>query len=356
MNRRMMSRGQLSAVFTRTLLSGVALILLRAIGLGQSMIPASPPLADPNDKRFVAVTEDLSTPSLQTSKLRPVRAMIGRIDDSNPGYTVELIRVQWRWGDPIDLYLMKPTGVEKPPVILYIYGYPSETKIFQDPKFQEYVTRGGFAAVGFVTALTGHRYHDVPLKEWFVSDLQQCLAVSAHDVQMVLNYLQARGDVDIERVGVLGQLSGGSIAILASAADPRIKVLDAVDPWGDWPTWMATSPFVPKDERPDYVKADFLKKVAPLDPVDWMPKVQARKFRLQERMFEKETPEVSKEKLKSAAPPGSTVEVYKTRQEFVSAIGSDGSKSLDWIKGQLRSLAKTSPDTTTAAEKITTSK
>jgi hypothetical protein len=320
------------------------------------MIPASPPLADPNDKRFVGVTEDLSTPSLQTSKLHPLRALIGRIDDSNPGFTVELIQVQWRWGDPIDLYVMKPTGVQKPPVILYLYGYPSETKIFQDPKFQEYVTKDGFAAVGFVTALTGHRYHDVPLKEWFVSDLQQCLAVSAHDVQMVLNYLQARGDVDMDRVGVLGQLSGGSIAILASAADPRIKVLDAVDPWGDWPTWMATSPFVPKAERPDYVKADFLTKVAPLDPVDWMPKVQAKKFRLQERMFEKETPEVSKEKLKSAAPPAATVEVYKTRQEFVTAIGSNGSKSLDWIKGQLRSLPNTSPDTTTAAEKVTTAK
>jgi hypothetical protein len=39
---------------------------------------------------------------------------------------------------------------------------------------------------GFVSALTGHRYHDRPMKEWFLSELQECLAV-AHDVQLVLN-------------------------------------------------------------------------------------------------------------------------------------------------------------------------
>jgi hypothetical protein len=46
--------------------------------------------------------------------------------------------------------------------------------------------------------------------------------------------------------------SGASIAILASAADPRIKVLDTLDSWGDWPVWLADSPFVPEAPLPDY--------------------------------------------------------------------------------------------------------
>ena len=58
----------------------------------------------------------------------------------------------------------------------------------------------------------------------------------------------------------------------ASAVDPRIKVLEALDPWGDWPTWLATSPFVPADERAEYVKPEFLKKVSTLEPVDWLPR------------------------------------------------------------------------------------
>jgi cephalosporin-C deacetylase-like acetyl esterase len=81
------------------------------------------------------------------------------------------------------------------------------------------------------------------MKESFLSELQECLATSAHDVQMVLNYLAARGDLDMSRVGMFGQGSRAGIAILASAADPRIKVLDVLDPWGDWPTWISTSPY-----------------------------------------------------------------------------------------------------------------
>src|SRR5260370_10713091 len=95
---------------------------------------------------------------------------------------------------------------------------------------------------------------------------------------MVLNYLDSRNDLDVNRVGVFTQGSGASIAILASAVDSRIRVLDALDPWGDWPTWMATSPFVPAEERADYVKPAFLQKVAPLEPIDWLPKTQAKKF------------------------------------------------------------------------------
>ena len=62
-------------------------------------------------------------------------------------------------------------------------------------------------------ALTGQRYHDRPMKEWFVSELRESLATSAHDVQMVLNYLASRGDVDMNRVGMFGDGSGASIAI-----------------------------------------------------------------------------------------------------------------------------------------------
>ena len=225
----------------RDLLRVVA-IVLTFISLGQlspaQLEPASPPIADPTDKRFEGLHEDLSSPALTTSNMRPVRPLIGYSDEEDK-YTVDLVRVQWRWGDPIDLYVIKPNGVKKPPVILYLYGYPSETDIFRDERYQATVTKDGFAAVGFVSALTGHRYHDRPMREWFLSELQESLATSAHDVQLVLDYLASRSDLDMSRVGMLTQGSGASIAILASAVDPRIKVLDAIDPWGDWPTWMA---------------------------------------------------------------------------------------------------------------------
>lgn len=298
-------------------------------------VPASPPIADPADARFTGVKEDWTSPALDNSSLKPTRSLLGYTNDY-PGYTVELLQVQWRWGDPIDLYVMKPKGVKKPPVILYLYGYPSSTDRFKDEAFQTAVTKDGFAAVGFVSALTGHRYHDRPMKEWFISELQECLATSAHDVQMVLNYLATRDDLDMTRVGMFAQGSGASIGIMTSAIDPRIKVLDALDPWGDWPAWMASSPFVPEEERAEYLKPEFLQKAAALDPVEWLPRIQARSFRLQDATFEPNTPHAAKEKLRAAVPAGATVTIYKTPEEFNTVVRDN--KDLEWIQRELRSL------------------
>lgn len=310
--------------------------------------PASSPIADPRDARFNGVKEDWNSPALTTSHLSPAQPLAAILNDY-PGYTVELLQVQWRFGDPLDLYVMKPKGIAKPPVILYLYGYPADTDRFKDETFQKAVTKDGFAAVGFVSALTGHRYHDRPMREWFLSELQESLATSAHDVQMVLNYLASRHDLDMSHVGMFAQGSGASIAILASAVDARIEVLDALDPWGDWPTWMATSPFVPEDERAEYVKPQFLKKAETLEPVNWLPRVQAKKFRLQDAVFEATTPKLAKEKLRSAVPPSATVVIYRTPEEFNDVVR--GKKDLEWIQHELRSLPDAAPGSAVALGK-----
>jgi hypothetical protein len=323
---------------TRSLRPGIVLLFalsLVPIGAAQ-MFPASPPVADPADARFAGVSEDFTSPGLSSSHLHPVPPLIAPVDDTHPGYTVQLIQLQWRWGDPIDVYLIKPAGVKNPPVILNLYGYPADTDPYKNEIFQKALIKDGFAAVGFVSALTGHRYHDRPMKEWFLSELQESLATSAHDVQMLLNYLTARGDLDMTRVGMFGQGSGATIAILASAADPRIKVLDVLDPWGDWPAWLTTSPFVPQDERQDVVKPEFLKKAAALETLAWLPKIQAKKFRFQQLLFETDTPKVVKEKLRAAVPAGTPIVLYKTLDEFKTAFPH--STNLEWMEHELRML------------------
>jgi hypothetical protein len=119
--------------------------------------------------------------------------------------------------------------------------------------------------------------------------------------------------------------------------DARIKVLDALDPWGAWPTWMADSPFVPGEERADYVKPEFLKKAAALDPVDWLPRMQAQKFRLQDAIFESNTPKAAKEKLRAVVPTGATIAIYKTPEDFNAVVR--GKTELQWIRSELRALS-----------------
>lgn len=330
-----MLSNSLSSKFLKTLAVSGALFFLTQFGRAQ-LVSSTPRLADPADHRFQEVHEDWTTPAMNTTHLIPVRALQGFVDEKLQ-YTVEFLRLQWRWGDPIDVYVMRPKGAKKPPVILYLNGYPTGEDIFRNDAYEDLVAGRGVAAVGFLSALTGARYHDRPMKEWFLSELQECLATSAHDVQMVLNYLGERGDLDMDRVGMFAQGSGASIAILASAVDPRIKVLEVLDPWGDWSTWMATSPFVPEDERSQYVKPDFLTKVAALEPVDWLPKIQAKKFRLDNELFDTTTPKAAQEKLRAAVPAGSSVMLYKNMDEFKAAF-QDG-KNLEWIQHELQSLS-----------------
>src|SRR5580700_10529016 len=97
-------------------------------------------IAGLGDTRFSGVSEDYTSPSLKNSNLEPALPVVGYINDY-PRYTVELLQVQWRFGDPIDLYVMKPKGVRKPPVILYLYGYPAGTDRFKDETFQKAVTK-----------------------------------------------------------------------------------------------------------------------------------------------------------------------------------------------------------------------
>jgi hypothetical protein len=336
----------------RTATIGITLLFLASAATAQ-FEPASPPIANPSDTRFKEVTEQLDTPSLTGTKLLPIHPIY--MPNDMHDYTLDFVQVQWRWGDPVDLYVIKPKGVKNPPVILYLFSYPNDTDVFKDPAFAKTVTKDGFAAVGFVAALTGQRYHDVPMKQWFVSELQQCMAMSAHDVQMIINYLATRGDLDTSKVGMFGQGSGGSIAILASAVDSRIKVLDVLNPWGDWPTWMAVSPFVPENERKDYVTPEFLKKAASVEPVDWLPKVQAKQFRLQDVIFDTSiTPAAARDKLRAAAPASTTFAIYKTEADFKAAFPQNG-MNLTWMEEALRKLPaestpSASPPNATAAQ------
>ena len=276
--------------------------------------------------------------SLHGSHLHPVPPILGEVD-TLPEFTRELLRVQWRDGDPIDLYIVRPAGVARPPVIVYLYGYPGEAVRFLNSSLCKTVTRNGFAAVGFSAMLTGQRYHDVPMKEWFVSDLQRSLVGTTHDVQMVLTYLASRGDFDLTRVGLFGEGSGGTVALLAASVDRRIQAVDVLNPWGDWPSWLAASRIVPDVERPDFLNAAFLQSVAPLDPVTVLPKLIRLPVRLQQNLWDDvKTPAVSRQRITAALPANADLAQYKDQRVYFEKVGNSG-KMLEWMYAHLQSSA-----------------
>jgi hypothetical protein len=193
--------------------------------------------------------------------------------DEQTEFVREFVRLQWRSNDPIDLWVMRPKTPVKVPVVLYLYSYPEDTDRFRDNAWCERVTQGGFAAVGFVSALTGQRYHNRPMKEWFVSELEESLGSSVHDVQLILNYLADRGDME------------------------------------------------------------FLKSVETLDPVSYLPHLKTLSIRLQQTLTEPVTPKSAKERIATSVPDPSQVAKYANAEEHLKAWQVSGLSG--WIKQQL---------------------
>jgi hypothetical protein len=326
------------------LLSRVKFSLVAAIALAMaSMASGQPAVASP--------AEDFASASVATSHLiADPPELVER--DEEPAYISEWVTVRWRPDDPIYLYVVRPAKIQKPPVVIYLYDYPSETDVFQDDDWCRRATAGGYAAVGFVPALTGHRYHSRPMKEWFVSELQEALAKSSHDVQMIVNYLDERGDIDTSRVGMFGVGAGATISVMAASSDARIKAVDLIDPWGDWPVWLAKSKVVPEDERPLFLQSDFLKRVAGFDPVALLPKLIAQHVRLVQSAGSA-VPEEARHHISSALPV--TTAHYQSANGRQSDEAASSDYAFDWIKLQLK-VHGSANAVTTSGHDITSSR
>jgi hypothetical protein len=306
---------------------------------GANVAPATPQAGD-SSPATPARPENWNELSLSKSGLNTASysaVVLGKGEEAD--YTRELVRVQWRRGDPIDIYVVLPHGVSKPPAILYLYDYRYGTERFRDNGWCGRATKGGFAAVGITSALSFERIRSPrPRKQWFVSELEEALGASTHDVQMILNYLASRGDIDMGRVGMFAQGSGGAVAVLAAAVDSRIAVLDLLDPWGDWPDWMKDSPQIPEDERGNYLQPEFLKKVAGLDPVKYIPQLPVRALRIQQVRTEPVTPASAKEKIAAATLPPEQTVWYEDAAAHAAAWRTEGLGG--WIRQQLSPASK----------------
>ncbi len=258
--------------------------------------------------------------------------------DERPEFVRDLFRLQWRADDPIDVWLVRPKIAgklpDKAPVILYLYDYTDTGERFRDNDWCQRATAGGYAAVGFVSALTDYRFRNRGLSKWFVSEMPEALGSTTHDVQLILNFLAQRGDMDMSRVGMFGMGSGGTIAVLAAQADTRISALDILDPWGDWPDWVRHSTLLSPEERPKYDSNEFLARISIFDPVAYLPTLRTPNIRLQQMLSEPVTPPMAKEQISAAPPFRATVVRYQSPQDLFKAWQIAGLSG--WIKQQLR--------------------
>src|SRR5262249_12079748 len=140
---------------------------------------------------------------------------------------------------------------------------------------------------------------------------------------------------------------GGAIAILAAAVDRRIKALDLLRPWGAWQDWLATSALISREERPAFLKPDFLKRLEPLEPVRFLPELKDQSIRIQIVDYEADTRKVFA-KLESVAPSSARIIHYHDSLEFRKAA-SDG-HVFDWLASELNGAKQEATSPQSAAK------
>jgi hypothetical protein len=308
--------------------------------------PAPPLLPEPlsqaayataNDKDY---SEDFSSLSLKSSAFYPLPPIMGQKDDSpKMPFVRERWQMMWRPADPIDLYVCKPketTG--KLPVILYLYTSPSDTKRFKSDDWCMTMTSDGFAAVGFLSAYTGDRLDMRSPSATFFTDFRESLVSTVHDIQMILDYLATRDDLDMNRVGMYGQGSGGTIAILASSVDKRIRALDVLTPWGDWKNFFAGGSYPSAEKRAKFQSPEFLAQIAPFDPVTLLPRVKAKSLRIQDVRNSGRMPDASQVRLEAAAPRTAIITQYGDQASL--AAHAPVGVLFGWLRTELQPNAK----------------
>jgi hypothetical protein len=90
---------------------------------------------------------------------------------------------------------------------------------------------------------------------------------------------------------------------------------------------------------------DFLKHVAPLDPVVVLPKLNSTPLRVQQSLWEPgEVPAASRERIAAALPAGARLVQYRDIHDYSEKVGMNG-KMFDWMYTSLscRSMIMTIP-------------
>jgi 2,6-dihydroxypseudooxynicotine hydrolase len=116
--------------------------------------------------------------------------------------------------------LRRPEGVDNPPVVIFFNGFEG-VKEESHQRTHRYLARG-MATVTWDGPGRGEVWEHLPLT-----------GESGPSTSAIIDYLEARGDVDASRIGVTGPNRGGFAAAKAAAYEPRIMACAVTNPGFD---------------------------------------------------------------------------------------------------------------------------
>jgi hypothetical protein len=180
---------------------------------------------------------------------RQVSAKVVSTEDRG-GYTLEKLILDLNGEEPAPAYFAKPKGGNgKRPTVLFNHshggGYQIGKREFTEgrdylsnPPYAEFLTSLGYNALCFDAWIFGERSGRAELD--FCKDMlwhgRVPWGMMVYDSLKAVDYLVARDDVDVKRLGTVGISMGSSSAQWLGALDPRVKVVVDICCLTDWHT------------------------------------------------------------------------------------------------------------------------
>lgn len=157
---------------------------------------------------FAAVTDEEVV-----AVLRQAREAVTPADPPEPG-----LRVSFKnsLGFELSGVLLVPPSGGPPPVVVFAHGWGSGKDSPRNTAVADALRAEGFAA--FLFDFTGHGQSEGTLKE-------STRAQQVDDLGTAFDLVETLGEVDRNRLGVVGASSGAAVALLRAAEDTRIRAL-----------------------------------------------------------------------------------------------------------------------------------
>ena len=281
------------------------LLTLLAMGAGQAIAPAS--LFDYPAERPVAVQTVSSA--------------------DKTGVTVREITYDKAAGGRNAATLVVPSTGSKHPAILFVHWYEPPNPTSNRTEFVEDAVE--LARLGTVSLLM-----DTPWSapDWFPKrDGEKDYDMSVGQVKELrraLDVLLTQPDVDATRVALVGHDFGAMFGAVAVAVDPRPTHFVFMAGTGSFTDWYL---FRPKREGAD--RDQFIARLAPLDPVKYLPKIAPRPVLLQFATHDKFVSKEAAAALANAATGPKTVKYYDAEH----ALNAEATRDRQaWLKRELR--------------------
>ncbi len=164
------------------------------------------------------------------------------LDPEDAGaWTSQVVHYNGAEGLRVPGLLLRPKKAERPPCVLFLHGYGGSKE--QARMIAALLIPRGIAVFAIDAVMHGERAE--PGRELLSPELMQGgrpIVRTVIDNRRGIDYLETRGDIDVERLAMLGVSMGGIFGSILAAVEPRIDAAALIVAGGRWDLLLANSP------------------------------------------------------------------------------------------------------------------